>query len=246
MTSLAVPLENSSRDALCWGICFAVVVAVHSAAALALLRHAPSDSGFDAGAPVVMIELPEAPAAFATPPTELAPGPTEPETEQTPPPKEETRPPEEVAEVALPEPEPRKPEPPAEEKPPTAVPSVAMAPTIPARPVAGAPIEPPTATTRRWESALVAHIAERFTRYPVRARGQHDSVGVAFTIDRDGRVRESSILESSGSPEFDQESLATLARAQPMPKPPSEAKTSELSFVVRLKPVKMRSSVMQH
>ena len=61
-----------------------------------------SDSGFDAGAPVVMIELPEVPAAFAAPPTELAPGPTEPEIEQTPPPKEETNPPEEVADVALP------------------------------------------------------------------------------------------------------------------------------------------------
>jgi protein TonB len=243
MTSLAIPFESSRRDALRWGICFAVVVAVYGAAAVALLRYAPSDSGFDAGAPVVMIELPEAPAAFATPPTELAPGPNEPETEQTPPPKEETKPREEVAEVALPEPEPPKPEPPAEEKPPTAVPS--MMPTIPAPPVAGAAVEPPTATTRRWESAVVAHIVERFTRYTVRARGQHDSVRVAFTIDRDGRVLESSILESSGSPEFDQESLATLAR-QPMPKPPSEAKTSELSFVVRLKPVKVRSSIMQH
>src|SRR5216684_8760807 len=102
MTSLAIPFESSHRGVLRWGICFAVVVAAHGAAAVALLHHALSDSGFDAGAPVVMIELPEAPAAFATPPTEVVPGPTEPETEQTPPPKEETKPPEEVAEVALP------------------------------------------------------------------------------------------------------------------------------------------------
>ena len=101
MTSLAIPFESSRRDALRWGICFAVVVAVYGAAAVALLRYAPSDSGFDAGAPVVMIELPEVPAALAIPPTELAPGPTEPESEQAPRPKEETRPPEEVAEVAL-------------------------------------------------------------------------------------------------------------------------------------------------
>src|SRR6266699_876675 len=103
MTSLAAPLENSRHGALRWGICFAVAVATHGAAAWALLGHAPSDSGFDAGAPVVMIELPEALAAFTTPPTELAPGPTEPETEQTLSPKAETKPPEEVAEVALPE-----------------------------------------------------------------------------------------------------------------------------------------------
>jgi protein TonB len=232
MTSLAASFESSRRGALRWGICFAVVVAVHGAAALASLRHALSDSGFDAGAPVVMIELPEAPAAFATPPTELAPGPTEPETEPTPLPKEDTKPPEEVAEVALPEPEPPKPKPPAEEKPPTAVPSVTMAPTIPAPPVAGAAVEP-AAAIRRWESALVGHI-ERFKRYPAeaRARGEHGLARVAFTIDRDGWVRESRILETSGSPELDRECLAMLARAQPVPKPPRQVQTSELSFVV--------------
>jgi periplasmic protein TonB len=232
MTSFAMPFESARRDALHWAICFAVAVALHGAAAVALLHHALSDSGFDAGAPVVLIELPEAPAAFATPPTELAPGPTEPETEQTPPPKEETKPPEEVAEVALPVPEPPKPEPPAEEKPPTAVPSVAMAPTISAPPVAGAAIEP-SAAIRRWESGLVAHI-ERFKRYPAeaRARGARGLARVAFTIDRDGWVRESRILETSGSPELDRECLAMLARAQPLPKPPREVQTSELSFVV--------------
>ena len=232
MTSLAIPFESLHRGALRWGICFAVVVAAHGAAAVALLHHALSDSGFDAGAPVVMIELPEAPAAFATPPTELAPGPTEPESEQTPPPKEETKPPEEVAEVALPAPEPPKPEPPAEEKPPTAVPSVAMVPTIPAPPVAGAAVEP-SAAIRRWENGLVAHI-ERFKRYPAeaRARGEHGLARVAFTVDRDGWVRESRILETSGSPELDRECLAMLARAQPVPKPPRQVQTSELSFVV--------------
>jgi periplasmic protein TonB len=232
MTSLAMRFESPRRDALHWAICFAVAVALHGAAAVALLRHALSDSGFDVGAPVVMIELPEAPAAFATPPTELAPGPTEPESEHTPPPKEETKPPEEVAEVTLPEPEPPKPKPPAEEKPPTAVPSVAMTPTIPTPPVAGAAVEP-SAAIRRWESGLVAHI-ERFKRYPAeaRARGDRGLARVAFTIDRDGWVRESRILETSGSPELDRECLAMLARAQPLPKPPRQAQTSELSFVV--------------
>jgi periplasmic protein TonB len=235
MTSLAMPSENSRRDAIHWSVCFAVVIAAHGGAALALLRQAPSDSDFDAGAPVVMIELPEAPAAFAPPPAELPPGPTEPETEQTPPPKEETKPAEEVAEVALPEPEPPKQQPPAEEKPPTAMPSVAMVPTTPALPVAGAAVQP-SAAIQRWESALVAHI-ERFKRYPAeaRARGQHGLARVAFTIDRDGWVRESRILETSGSPELDRECLAMLARAQPMPKPPSQAQTGELSFVVPIR-----------
>jgi protein TonB len=235
MTSLAMPLGNSRYDAMRWGVCFAVVVAAHGAAALALLLNASLESGFDAGAPVVMIELPEAPAAFATPPSDLAPGPNEPESEQTPPPKEETKAPEEVAEVALPVPEPPKPEPPAEEKPPTAIPSIVM-PSAPAPPVAGAAVQPSAAIVRRWESELVAHI-ERFKRYPTeaRARGQQGLARVAFTIDRDGRVRASHILQTSGSPELDQESLAMLNRAQPMPKPPSQVQTSELSFVVPIR-----------
>src|SRR5215831_1264312 len=232
MSSLAMPFGNPRSDVMRWGLCFTVAVAAHGAAALALLLSPSSDSDFDAGAPVVMIELPEAPAAFATPPSDLAPGPTEPESEQTPPPKEETKPPEQVAEVALPEPEPPKPEPPAEEKPPTAVPSVATVPIVPAPPVAGAAVEP-AAAIRRWESALVGHI-ERFKRYPAeaRGRGEHGLARVAFTIDRDGWVRESRILETSGSAELDRECLGMLARAQPMPKPPSQAQPSELSFVV--------------
>jgi periplasmic protein TonB len=235
MTSLAMPLGNSRYDAMRWGVCFAVAVAAHGAAALALLLNPSLESDFDAGAPVVMIELSEAPAAFATPPSDLAPGPNEPQSEQTPPSNEETKPPEEVAEVALPVPEPPKPEPPADEKPPTAIPSIVM-PPLPAPPAAGAAVQPSAAIVRRWESALVAHI-ERFKRYPTeaRARGQQGLARVAFTIDRDGRVRASHILQTSGSPELDQESLAMLNRAQPMPKPPSQVQSSELSFVVPIR-----------
>src|SRR5215467_3670082 len=121
MTALAMPLGNLRHDTMRWCVCFALAIAAHGAAAFVLLLNPSSDSDFDAGAPVVMIELPEAPVAFSTPPSDLAPGPLEPESEQTPPPKEETKPPEEVAEVALPVPEPATPEPPAEERPPTAM-----------------------------------------------------------------------------------------------------------------------------
>jgi hypothetical protein len=61
-------------------------------------------SDFDAGAPVIMLELPEIAAAPTTPPSDLAPGPPETESEPTPPPNEETKPIEQEAEVALPTP----------------------------------------------------------------------------------------------------------------------------------------------
>jgi periplasmic protein TonB len=237
MTSLAMPLGNSRHDMMRWCVCFALAIAAHGAAAFALLLNPSSDSDFDAGAPVVMVELPEAPVAFSTPPSDLAPGPLEPESEQTSPPKEETKPPEEVAEVSLPVPEPPAPEPPAEEKPPTAPPSIVTPPSTPAPPVAGAAVvQHSDAIVRRWESALVAHI-ERFKRYPAeaRARGHQGLARVAFTIDREGRLRASRVLQTSGSAELDQESLAMLTRAQPMPKPPNQVQTSELSFVVPIR-----------
>jgi protein TonB len=132
----------------------------------------------------------------------------------------------------LPVPEPPKPKPPQEERPPTAQPSVTM-PSVPAPPTPGAGVAPSTAVVRRWESALVAHI-ERFKRYPVEALA-HDERGVtrvAFTIDRDGRVLASRIVQSSGFAALDAETLAMLNRAQPMPRPPVQLSNNELSFVV--------------
>jgi protein TonB len=214
-STLTIPFGMSRHDARRWGICFAVVIAAHGAAALALLLNPASDSDFGIDAPMVTIELPESLVTSAMPLTDLAPGPKEEESEATPPPKEETRPPEPEAEVAMPLPP--KPEPPQEQKqataPPAAVPSVAL--------------------VHRWESELVAHI-ERFKRYPAeaRARGDQGIARVAFTIDRDGWVRGSRIVQSSGAPELDQEALAMLARAQPVPRPPNRVSTSELSFVV--------------
>jgi protein TonB len=165
-----------------------------------------------------MLELPESLVTSVAPARDLPPGPIqEEESEQTPPPKEETKPPEPEAEVALPVPEPPKPEPPAEEKQATA-PQQAKT--------------PPRSVTR-WQSLLAAHI-EHFKRYPAeaRSRGEHGIAKVAFTIDHEGRLLRSSIVQSSGSTTLDQETLAMLARAQPMPRPPDQLSAAELTFVV--------------
>jgi periplasmic protein TonB len=218
-------------DTVRWIACFVVVVAAHGMAALSLLEsHEASD--FDAGAPVVMLELPEAPAAPSTPPSDLAPGPPEMESEPTPPPKEETKPIEQEAEVALPIPEPPKPEPPVEQREATAAPSVEMPPSTAAPPTPGAAVQTPAAFIR-WQSALAAHL-ERFKRYPTaaRAHGEQGVAKVAFTIDHEGHLLRSQIVQSSGSPLLDQETLDMLARAQPMPRPPGNAPDSALSFVV--------------
>jgi periplasmic protein TonB len=221
-------------DTVRWIACFVVVVAAHGMAALSLLES-PAASDFDAGAPVVMLELPEAPAAPTTPPSDLAPGPPEMESDPTPPPKEETKPIEQEAEVALPIPEPPKPQPPVEEHQATAAPSVELPPSEAAPPTPGAEVHTPAAFIH-WQSALAAHL-ERFKRYPsaARAHGEQGVAKVAFTIDHEGHLLHSEIVQSSGSPLLDQETLDMLARAQPMPKPPGNAPDGALSFIVPIR-----------
>src|SRR5271169_6269151 len=218
-------------DTMRWIACFVVVAAAHGMAALSLLESREA-SDFDAGAPVVMLELPEIPAAPTTPPSDLAPGPPEEQSEPTPPPKEETKPIEQEAEVALPVPEPPKPQPPVEQREATAAPSVEMPPSAAAPPTAGAAVQTPVAFIR-WQSALAAHL-ERFKRYPTAARARQEQgiATVAFTIDHEGHLLSSRIVRSSGSSVLDEETLAMLSRAQPMPKPPGNVSDTALSFVV--------------
>jgi periplasmic protein TonB len=207
MSTTSMPLRAARGDALLWGLCFAAVVTAHVAAATLLLWKPSAEDDYGVDAPVVMLELPESFVVSTARPTNLAPGPLQEEIDPTPPPpKEETNSPEQPADIALPElPKPELPQ------------QVQQQATAPP---AAAPI---VAVIRSWQSELRAHI-ERFKRYPPKAhaRGDEGVARVSFTIDRDGRVRESHIVQSSGFAELDQEALAMLLRAQPMPRPPVE------------------------
>jgi periplasmic protein TonB len=74
-----------------------------------------------------------------------------------------------------------------------------------------------------WQKALVSHL-NRFKRYPdgARARGSQGSVLVEFTVDRSGKVVTSRVLQHSGSTVLDEEAIAVLQRASPLPSPPAE------------------------
>jgi periplasmic protein TonB len=231
MTALAAHRGFDRAERARWTLCFAAVVAAHAFAALWFMPSRQDASEFDAGAPVVMIELPEVLATAATPPSDLASAPAEAESAPTPPKEEETKPPEEVAEVALPIPVPPTPAPPTQASAATAEPSVTM-PAVAALPTPGAEVVP-AAVLRRWQSALVAHI-ERFKRYPAEARAHNERgvARVAFSIDHDGRIVDSHIVQSSGFSALDAESIEMLNRAQPMPRPPAKLADAELSFVV--------------
>jgi periplasmic protein TonB len=85
-----------------------------------------------------------------------------------------------------------------------------------------APSSASTASQANWKSELVAHI-RRFQHYPeaARSRGESGTAAVSFTIDGGGRVTSARLASSSGSPVLDQEAVATVQRASPMPAPPN-------------------------
>jgi periplasmic protein TonB len=202
-----------------WAVCFAVVVAAHGLGAMAIMDSATEESDLGVDTPVVVVDLPESFVTSPAPAQDLPPGPLQEEQSDPTPPQKEEKPPELEAELSLPMPEPPKLEPPSEEKQATAPPQ------------ANAP-----RAIARWESALAAHL-ERFKHYPdkARARGDQGTATVAFTIDHEGHVVTSRIVQSSGSETLDEETLAMLVRAQPLPKPPDNVLNNELSFIVPVK-----------
>lgn len=75
---------------------------------------------------------------------------------------------------------------------------------------------------------------ESVKRYPrgARARRVEGVVYVRFSVDRAGRVTGVSLARSSGHPELDQEALAAVYRAQPLPRPPDEVPGNPIDLTV--------------
>ncbi|PZQ46836.1 MAG: energy transducer TonB [Rhodovulum sulfidophilum] len=82
-----------------------------------------------------------------------------------------------------------------------------------------------SATNPKWQARLMAHL-ERRKRYPAaaRRRGDEGVATVRFSIDASGNVQSVRLLRSSGIPELDQEVVAMVQRASPVPAPPPGTK----------------------
>ncbi len=74
----------------------------------------------------------------------------------------------------------------------------------------------------RWQSRLLAHL-ERRKRYPTasKSRGEQGMAYVRFRIDDAGNVMSVSLARSSGFPALDEEVVAMVRRASPVPAPPA-------------------------
>lgn len=220
-----------------WTASLVVVLAVHAASGAGLLAwHAPAESP-SAPPAAVMIDL----APLLPPPARPEPLP-EPVAE--PEPLTEVEPPEPEPEpvVALPPPK-AKPKPPvrkqAEPRPPSPQPVPQTAaqwseapPASPApSPAASAPAAP-SGAVRSWQGEVLAHLA-RHKRYPRAARmaRQEGVAHVRFVIDRQGRVVSFHLEKSSGVASLDEETLALVERADPLPAPPADMGQARIELV---------------
>jgi protein TonB len=223
--------DESPRDLFRWGTAAAVVLGIHAGAiAFYLFWHQPEEEVGD-DAVVVTVEL--APID-STPDAEqraVAPAPEttiesravrEPQKEK---PTEEVKveqPPDEAPAI-VPEPVVKPPEKVEEARPP--------APVTAQRVKGGAPrIEP------SWQSSLVRQL-QRYKRYPSEAqsRSEEGVVLLSFSLDRTGHVLAHHIVRSSGFADLDNEVMAMIKRAEPLPAFPASMPQPQLDLTVPIR-----------
>ncbi|WP_371345334.1 energy transducer TonB [Ancylobacter sp. IITR112] len=149
--------------------------------------------------------------------------------QEIPPPEEKPEPPKEQPK---PKPKPKKKD--KSDLPPA--PRTSAAPSIEAQnadrvaaPTAGAATSNSRAQAN-WRSRLMAHL-NRHKRYPAGENGT-GKAKVAFSINRAGQVLSARLAGSSGNPRFDEEAVAMVRRASPVPPPPADVGGGTISFTV--------------
>jgi protein TonB len=84
-----------------------------------------------------------------------------------------------------------------------------------------------------WTVSIAKQIAEQ-RRYPDEAWSRHleGKTMVTFAIDRQGRLTDIRIVESSGHAELDVAAFDALQRAQPFPPPPADLPGETFEFTI--------------
>jgi protein TonB len=216
-----------------WVLSAAVVFGLHAALVVMLTswhEHVAGDEGSEA----IVVDL----APFTAPPTEskndLTPGPEQQQSTAIPdarPPKSEETPKEQIepppplpdADVQLPM-EVKPPDKPIEQ------PNPPVLETSPPRP------RPSAAQVASWHRKIALQV-ERHKGYPAAARARHETgvAELAFTLDRQGMVVASRVVRTSGFASLDQETIATVQRAQPFPAPPPNMPGDTFEFTVPIR-----------
>ena len=232
-----------------WGACLVLVLGLHAGLVMVLLRRAPLPALPVAAPDAVMLELAPAPApaqppAQDTPPQPAAPPLPTPELPLPvePPPVRLPNPAVALPEPPPPPPAPKRPVPPRPQPPrPAQASPPRQASEAPASSAAPAPAPPPAASAAAaspsalpgWRSELVGRL-QRAKRYPgaAQARDEQGAAAVTFTIDRSGHVLSARLVRSSGSEALDEEAVAMVHRADPLPPVPAELPGGTLTLTV--------------
>ncbi|MGE8213426.1 energy transducer TonB [Stenotrophomonas sp.] len=95
-----------------------------------------------------------------------------------------------------------------------------------------------TPASADWQSRLLGHL-QAFKRYPRAAqRRRYEGVAqVRYTVDRRGTVLSAQLAGGSGHPALDEEAVAAVLRASPLPPPPAEVPGQEIEVTT---PVQFR------
>jgi len=224
--------DQDPRDIMRWSVAAAIVLGIHAAAISCYLmwRVPEEDIGDDAS--VVTVELAPIDSTPDAVERDVAPAPeTMIESKAVPEPQPVQKPTEEVK----------------VERPPDETPSIIPAPVVKppekveqARPPApftaqrvkgGAPHIAPS-----WQSSLVRQL-QRNKRYPSAAQSRNEQgvVLLNFSLDRTGHVLSRRIARSSGFADLDDEVMAMILRAQPLPAFPASMPQARIDLTVPIR-----------
>ena len=249
MTITADEFERSDRGGIVrWTVSLLIILALHTGILLIITLRQLSTEPIGMLPAAVMIDLAPLPAppliepSLVPPPPQVQTPPLEPQAEPLPLsepklPKLAPTPAPHPA-VTLPAPQPPKPKPKVKRAEPPPLPQPQSAPLAPPAPSAPAatpqiPTNSSPAARASWQAQLVAWL-EKYKRYPRMAQEQRQQgvVHLRFTIDREGKVLASEINKSSGFELLDEEVLALIQRAQPVPAPPPEVTGNRIEMLV--------------
>lgn len=89
------------------------------------------------------------------------------------------------------------------------------------------------AAAASYRATISAHL-QRYKRYPSSAEANRErgTAMVSFVVNRNGRVTSSRLARSSGFASLDQETMALIQRAQPLPPFPAEIRQSAMTFTL--------------
>ena len=222
--------HESPRDLMRWAIAGAVVVGIHAGAIVYLLAtHQPEEIG--GVSEVVTVELAPINSTPDAVERDIAPAPETMVESQPLPDLPKEKQPEEMKVEQPPDETPALVQIPAAKPPEKVEDSPPPAPRTAQQVKGGAP-----AVEASWQTSLVRQL-QRFKRYPAGAQSRNEQgvVLLSFSLDRGGHVLAHSIAHSSGYTDLDNEVMAMIMRAEPLPPFPASMTQPRIDLTVPIR-----------